>query len=69
MANLKKKKTKVLPLNPKRPKFSSKEKRLLELQAAIDQGLYKVVSEDIAKSYLEKTSNDDGSLLNLIEHD
>lgn len=52
MADFKKKETKVLSLSENPKALSEREQRLIALQAAIDKGLYRVSSDDIAKAYL-----------------
>ena len=52
MADLKKKKTKVLSINKNSNEFSLQEQKLKALQDAIDNGLYKITADDIAKAYL-----------------
>ena len=56
MADIKKKETKVLSLEQKPGNLSAQEKKIQRLQQQIDQGLYKVSAEDIAKAYLQKQS-------------
>ena len=46
-------KTKVRPLNSP---SNAKAKKLSELQKAIDAGVYKISSHDIAKAYLYKAN-------------
>lgn len=54
MAEPEKKKTKVRAMKAKSAKVSPLSQRLKDLQKAIDQGVYKISSVDIAKAYLYK---------------